>query len=57
MTAGENLQSICESIETLVRRLSLAESMGADTTHLRALLERLRQEASDLGKLLRVNAG
>lgn len=57
MTAGKNLQSICESIETLVRRLSLAESMGADTTHLRALLERLRQEASDLGKLLRVNAG
>lgn len=52
MTVAEQLQNIGESIELFAQRLSPVESTGVNTTYLRTLLERLRQEASELNKLL-----
>lgn len=57
MTAAKELQSISDSIDAFARRLPLAESMGADTTHLRVLLEHLRQENAALAEIFQSKSG
>lgn len=55
MTAEEELRVVGECIERLAENLPLAESLGADTTYLRVLLEQLRREAGAILRALSTN--